>query len=150
LSRPNGAADLIEIKDDGGRPLYRQQSRASRRPRFAGSRPLRTRIALYVIAALLIAAHFLRGGNFVAVALCLATPLLFLVRRRWSLLVLQGLAFAAAGIWLMTALHLAAERQFFGEPWMRATAILAAVAAVSLLAGGLLFAGKFRERYCGR
>ncbi len=111
---------------------------------------MRTRIALYIVAALLIAAHFLRGGDVIAVAVCLATPLLFLVRRPWSLLVLQGLAFAAAGIWLAQAWHLAAERALFGQPWLRGAAILIGVAAVSMLAGGLLGGSRFQARYCGR
>ena len=78
------------------------------------------RISLYVVAALLIAAHFLRLGNMVGVALCLATPLLFLVRRRWSLLLLQGLAYARRRVWLATAWQVAAERLSFGQPWLRA------------------------------
>jgi hypothetical protein len=103
-----------------------------------------------MLAALLIAAHFLRGGDLIAAAVCLATPLLFLVRRRWSLFVLQGLAFAAAGVWLETAWDLVAVRQLLGEPWMRAAAILAGVAAVTLVAGGLLCGSLFQARYCGR
>ena len=103
------------------------------------------RISLYVVAALLIAAHFLRVGNLVGVALCLATPLLFFVRQRWSLLLLQILAYAAAGLWLWTAWQVAMERMAFGQPWLRAAAILVAVAAVSTLAGVLL-----RSRSCRR
>ena len=108
-----------------------------------------TRIGFYVIAAMLIAAHFLRGGDFIAAALCLATPLLFLVRRSWSPLVLQGLAFAAAGVWLEAAWRLATVRQLLGEPWLRGTAILVGVAAVSMLAGALLSGRRVRTRYCG-
>jgi len=110
---------------------------------------LRTRIALYVVAALLIAAHFLRGGDLVAAILCAATPLLFLVPRRWSLFVLQGLAFAAAGVWLEAAWRLVTVRQQLGEPWLRGVAILVGVAAVSMLAGALLSGGRFQTRYCG-
>ncbi len=108
------------------------------------------RIVLYVIATWLVAAHFLRAGNLVLTALCLLTPLLFFVRRRWSLLVLQWLAYGAAVIWLWTAWHLAVERRFFGQPWLRAAAILVAVAAVSVLAGLLLRSTIFRARYRGR
>lgn len=72
-----------------------------------------SRILLYVVAA----AHFLRVGNMVAVALCLATPLLFLVRRRWSLLILQWLAYVAAAVWLATAWQIVDMRVAFGEPW---------------------------------
>jgi hypothetical protein len=96
------------------------------------------RIALYIIVSLLIAAHFLRLGNTIAVALCLAAPLLFLVRQRWSLLLLQGLAYAAAAVWLATAWEISATRWSLGEPWLRAAAILVAVAAINMLAGGLL------------
>lgn len=96
------------------------------------------RISVYVLAALLIAAHFLRFGNLLGVAICLAAPLLFLARRRWSLLLLEGLAYVAAIIWLWTAWQIAMERSPFGQPWLRAALILGAVAAVSALAGGLL------------
>ena len=96
------------------------------------------RIALYIIVSLLIAAHFLRMGNTIAVALCLAAPLLFLVRQRWSLLLLQWLAYVAAAVWLATAWEIVATRWSLGEPWLRSAAILLAVAALNMLAGGLL------------
>ncbi len=99
---------------------------------------------------MLIAAHFLRDGNLIGVVLCLAAPLLFLVRRRWSLLAMQGLAFVAAGLWLGAAWHLMAVRQLVGEPWLRGTAILVAVAVFSILAGALLAGARFQTRYCGR
>jgi hypothetical protein len=105
------------------------------------------RISLYVIAALLIAAHFLRVGNMIGVVLCLATPLLFLVRRRWSLLLLQGLAYGAAAVWLVTAWQIASERWSFGQPWLRAAAILIVVAVISALAGFLLRSQSLQGRY---
>ena len=105
------------------------------------------RITLYVTAALLIAAHFLRVGNVFAVALCLAAPLLFLVRQHWSVLLLQGLAYAAAVAWLAIAWEIVATRWSSGEPWLRAAAILLAVAAFNMLAGGLL---RSRTWYGGR
>ncbi len=108
------------------------------------------RLSLYIVAALLIAAHFLRDGNLIGVALCLAAPLLFLVRRRWSLLVLQGLAFVAAGLWLGAAWHLVAIRQLLGQPWVRGATILVGVAAFSILAGAVLAGARFQTRYCGR
>jgi len=105
------------------------------------------RVSLYVVAALLIAAHFLRFGNLPAAALCLAVPLLLLVRRAWTLMLLQGLAFAAAAIWLFTAWQIAEERWALGQPWLRATIILAGVAVVTALAGVLLQSEGMRERY---
>jgi hypothetical protein len=105
------------------------------------------RISFYILAALLIAAHFLRVGNFIGVTFCVTTPLLFLVRQRWSLLLLQAMAYVAAAVWLLTAWQIAAERLSFGQPWLRAALILVAVAAVSALAGGLLRSRSLEERY---
>jgi hypothetical protein len=109
-----------------------------------------TRITLYIVAVLLIAAHFLRFGNYVAVALCLATPLLFLVRQRWSLLLLQGLAYVAGVIWLATAWQIVHMRLAFGQPWLRAAAILVVVAAITALAGVLLRSHSLQVRYPDR
>ncbi|MGO9007800.1 MAG: hypothetical protein ACLQIQ_19275 [Beijerinckiaceae bacterium] len=105
------------------------------------------RIVLYVIAACLMAAHFLRTGSLIATGLCLAAPALFLVRRHWSLLLLQWLAYGAAAIWLETAWQIATMRRAFGEPWLRAALIMVAVAAFSVLAGVLLRGTTLRERY---
>ncbi len=108
------------------------------------------RITLYIIAALLISAHFLRMGNVIGVALCLAVPALFLVRERWILLLLQWLAYVAAVIWLATAWQLVALRWSLGRPWHLAAVILVTVAVVSVLAGGLLHSRTLRLRYRGR
>jgi hypothetical protein len=108
------------------------------------------RISIYVVAALLIAAHFLRDGNWLGVAICLAAPLLFIARRRWSLQLLEGLAYVAAIVWLWTAWELAMERSALGQPWLRASLILGVVAAVSALAGGLLRSKAMQLRYRDR
>ncbi len=108
------------------------------------------RITLYTAATLLLAAHFLRVGDIIATAACLAVPGLFLVRQRWSLLLLQGLAYIAAAIWLATAWQVVAIRWSLGRPWHLAAVILVSVAAVSVLAGGLLQSSTFQLRYRGR
>jgi len=99
---------------------------------------MRVRISLYVFAALLIAAHFLRAGNVPVAALCLMTPLLFFLRRPWTLPLLQGLAYGAAVVWLWTAWELVAVRRSANQPWTLAAAILFTVAALSALSGMLL------------
>jgi hypothetical protein len=108
------------------------------------------RITLYVIASWLVAAHFLRTGSLVPTALCLAAPALFFVRRRWSLLLLEGLAYAAAILWLGTAWQLVALRLSFDRPWLLGAVILVTVAAVSVLAGILLRGATPQRRYRGR
>ncbi len=105
------------------------------------------RIVLYIIASWLMAAHFLRTGSLIPTTLCLVTPALFFVRQRWSLLVLQGLAYAAAVIWLGTAWQIVAMHRVFGQPWLLSAFILVTVAAFSVLAGLLLHSETLRERY---
>ncbi len=105
------------------------------------------RISLFVVAALLLGAHFLRAGNLALVALCLAAPLMFLHRRRWSLIVLQLLAYGAAATWIAVAIELVRQRQQLGQPWTIATVILGTVALFTFLAGMLLNSRAINRRY---
>lgn len=105
------------------------------------------RLVLFILAALLTAAHFLRAGNYAMVALSVATPLLFLYRKPASLVLLQLAAYGATANWLMTALLLVQMRQQIGRPWTVAALILGTVALLTLLAGVLLNARVMRERY---
>jgi hypothetical protein len=105
------------------------------------------RISLFVIAALLLGAHFLRAGNLAMLALCVAAPLLFLWRRRWSLVLLQFLAYCAAGTWVAVAVQLVQMRQQMGQAWTAAVIILGSVGLFTVLAGLLLNSRAIRERY---
>ncbi len=96
------------------------------------------RLSLYVLASWVLAAHFLRQELLLSVLVCVAMPLLFLVRRRWSRVVLQSFLYGAAVLWAFTAAQLADERIAAGLPWQRAAAILVMVGLVSLCAGLLL------------
>ena|SRR5487761_2577042 len=108
---------------------------------------MRLRISLFVVAALLLGAHFLRAGHLMLVVLCLAAPLLFLWRNRWSLMLLQFLAYCAAGTWIGLAIELVQLRQRWGQPWAVAAIILGAVALFTLLAGLLLNSRAIEARY---
>lgn len=81
------------------------------------------------------------------VTLCLAAPLLFFYRKRWSLIVLQVLAYCAAGTWIAVAIQLVQTRQQLGQPWTVAAIILGSVALFTLLDGLLLNSRAIRERY---
>lgn len=105
------------------------------------------RVSLYVLAALLFGAHFLRDGNLVATGLSLCAPLLLLHRRRWVLAVLQVLAYAAAATWLSVGAGLVHARQEQGRSWTLALAIIVAVALVTLAAGLLLNSRAVKDRY---
>ncbi|NDP48943.1 MAG: hypothetical protein GZ085_11275 [Sulfuriferula multivorans] len=104
------------------------------------------RIILFVIAASLLGAHFFRAGNVLLVALCLATPLLFLFKKRWSLILLQFTAYCATGVWLWAAFQLVEFRQLVGQPWTAAAIILCTVALFTLVSGLLMNSRCMRER----
>ena len=107
------------------------------------------RISLYVTAALLLGAHFLRAGNMAMVVLCAAAPLLFLYRRRWSLIGLQFLAYCAAGTWISVAMQLVQVREQLAQSWTVAAMILGTVALFSTVAGLLLNSRAIKDRYPG-
>lgn len=105
------------------------------------------RICLYALAALLLGAHFLRGGDMVMVALCLLAPFAFLYRHRWSLILLQIAAYGAAAAWVNTALRLVQMKQQAGRPWTATALILGVVVLFTLLAGLLLNSRVMTQRY---
>jgi len=111
---------------------------------------LAIRVILYVVAAALLGAHFYRAGDYLLVGLCVATPLCFLIRNLWSLILLQFAAYSAAAIWIATALQLVIYRQQLGRPWTAAAIILAGVALLSLVSGLLLNSSGLRDHYRNR
>jgi len=74
-------------------------------------------------------------------------PLLLLIRKRWSLIIVQLSAYVAAGVWLSTAILLVQERMISARPWSGAVIILCSVALFSVFAGFLLNSRKVKERY---
>ena len=109
--------------------------------------PLVTAVVMVALAALLIAAHFLRAMNMPMVALSLAAPLLLLWRRRWSLIVVQLLAYLAAARWIATAIELIDLREQMGRPWTTTAIILGSVALFTVVSGLLLNGRAVRGRY---
>jgi hypothetical protein len=105
------------------------------------------RVTLYALAALLLGAHFYRAGNFLLVALCVAAPFLFLHRKRWSLILLQVLAYGAATTWLEATMQLIDVRRQIGQPWTAAAIILGAVALFTIVTGLLLNSRAIAHRY---
>lgn len=105
------------------------------------------RITLVIIAVLLLAAHFLRQSEFILLVLCVLTPLLFLVRKRWSLFALQMLMYLGAIIWTSTTVQIVQERLSSGEPWVRLIIILGAVILFTVGAGLLLNSSVIKDKY---
>lgn len=101
-------------------------------------------IVMTVVSALLIAAHFLRSGPYVLVAVGALFPLLLMFKSRIALRVVQFLLILSAAEWIRTLASIALLRQALGEPWIRMAVILGVVAAFSLASAVLL--GHARRR----
>ena len=110
---------------------------------------MRLRIGLYIGAAILLGAHFLRGGDLAGLALCLAAPFLFFWRSRWSLYALQLLAYVACAVWIGVAIEIVQMRMQLDQRWTAAALILGAVTLYTLIAGLLLNSHALRARYAG-
>jgi hypothetical protein len=105
------------------------------------------RIMPIIVAAFLLSAHFLRESNWAAMIVCLLAPTLLLVKKRWSLMLLQGLAYLGAGIWVWTTISLMQQRLAFGEPWLRLVVILGVVILFTVWAGLLLNTKPVKKNY---
>ncbi len=98
------------------------------------------------LAALLLAAHFLRSGATGLVAVCLLAPLLLVSRRRWVLHAVSAMLAAGAAVWVHTGFELANARMAHGLPWLRLVVILGVVAALTGAAAIALRGRTARER----
>lgn len=100
---------------------------------------------LAVLACVVLAAHFLRRAAgagapvlYAPVLVCLALPLLLLVRKTWGVLVLRLALAAGVVVWITAALAIRRERMAEGRPAGKAMVILGSVAAVTALAALVL------------
>ena len=108
---------------------------------------MKLRIIPIFLAAVLVAAHFLRSYSFLPMAISLLAPVLLLVKKRWSLVTLQALAFLAALIWLITLYGIIQQRIFEGRSWAASAIILGVVTLFTLWSGWVLNAPQVKERY---
>jgi len=87
-----------------------------------------------ILALLLLAAHFYRGGLMVPAIASLVLVALLFIRSRWASLVLQVALALGTLEWLRTAWALASHRAALGQPYGRLLMILGMVAALTALA----------------
>ena len=102
-----------------------------------------------ILSFLLLAAHFYRAGVVPLSALCIALPLLLLLRQAWVPRLFQFLLVLGALEWLRALYGFVAMRIAFGEPWTRLALILGAVALFTGLSGLVFRNRSLRGRYSG-
>ena len=86
-----------------------------------------------LLAAALMAAHFMRAGEPGLALTSALSPWLLVTRRRWAARALQLLLLGGGLIWLQTLLGLVQLRLTLGQPYLRLAIILGAVMPVSFL-----------------
>ena len=105
------------------------------------------RLLPVIISFLLLGAHFYRAGWGVLAGLCVAFPLLLLLRKSWVPGVFQALLVLGALEWLRTLYVFAAMRIAFEQPWGRLALILGAVALFTALSGWVFRSRALKSLY---
>jgi len=105
------------------------------------------RLIPLIISWLILAAHFLRYGNFVLAGVCLAVPLSLLIQKRAVLNTVQWLTFGGVLLWIKIGIDLVTFRLAIHVDYTRLMIILSAVALFTLGSGLLLYHRSFRKLY---
>jgi len=108
---------------------------------------MKSRLIPLILAAVVLAAHFLRSSSLVPMLLCLAAPFLLLIKKRWVLRTLQALTVVSALIWMVALSGIIQERIFEGRSWTASALILGVVAVFTLFSGWLLNSPKIKDNY---
>ncbi len=103
-----------------------------------------------LLSCLLLGAHFLRGGHTIMMTVCLAFPLLLLVRRPWIPQLMQLGMFLGSLVWVQTLYVQASLRHARGIPVTRYVAIMAAVTLFTGVSALVFMLPALRRRYGGR
>ncbi|MGZ8272858.1 MAG: hypothetical protein ACXWUM_03015 [Burkholderiaceae bacterium] len=98
-------------------------------------------------AAILLAAHFYRAGQFLLASLAVAALVLLAIPRAWAARALQLVLVAGALEWLRALAMFASARMATGQPYLRLTLILLAVAAFTAASASVFRQSTLRRRY---
>jgi len=97
-----------------------------------------------ILSLLLLAAHFLRGGNSVLVGAALALIAALGVRRAWVARIVPAALLLGAAEWARTLIVLAGTRQQAGMPAARMALILGGVALFTALSALIFRSARVR------
>ncbi len=100
-----------------------------------------------VLSVVVLAAHFLRYGNYIGVACSLALFALMFLRTAWATRVVQAALVLGALEWGWTLYRLAEMRAAMGESATRMTIIIGSVALVTLISAALFQTRALRSVY---
>ena len=99
------------------------------------------------MSLLLLAAHFLRYGNILFMAISLLAIPLLAIRKKWIVLLFRILLFLGTIEWVRTIWDLVAIRMEFGKPYLRMAVILGVVAVFTFLSAFVFNSKRLRNRF---
>jgi hypothetical protein len=108
---------------------------------------MRALLLLPVLALTLLGAHFYRASAWALVLPCALLVLLLAWPRAWVARLVQAALVLGAGEWLWTAFLLVQQRLALGQPWLRLSIILGAVAVFTAAAALVFRNAALRARY---
>ncbi len=100
-----------------------------------------------ILSCLLLAAHFMRAGNYGLMAVFALLPFLMISKRRWVAIVIPVMLFVGVAVWIETIVQVASVRLQIGQDWMRMAIILGSVILFTAGSALLFFTKKFKARY---
>jgi hypothetical protein len=100
-----------------------------------------------VLSLFILAAHFLRAGWIVGVAICMAALVALSIPRRWSMRAVQILLILGTLEWLRVTYFFVGIRAANGLAWTRLAVILGFVAGFTALSAILFETRRVRRRY---
>jgi hypothetical protein len=104
-------------------------------------------LAAPALAIILLAAHFLRAGNRVAIAVCAVMLGLLFVPRRRAARTIQAALVLGAIEWLRLTVGLVLARQATGVPFLRLALILGGVALFTAISALVFESRRCRIRF---
>ena len=104
-------------------------------------------LAAPALAFVVLAAHFLRASNGVAIVICAVMIALLFVRRGWAARTMQVALLLGAIEWLHLAVVLVLARQAMGEAFLRLAFILGGVALFTALSALVFRTEQLRGRF---
>ena len=99
------------------------------------------------ISALLMGAHFLRGGALFLAVVSLLFPVFLFFRHPWAVRLVQTILVLGALEWIRTMILLAVYRYAAGQEWIRLVIILGAVAVFTGASSLVFLFQSLRTRY---
>ncbi len=105
------------------------------------------RIIVVVLSYILFWAHLSRHHLDPWSYLVLFIPLLFLVKHRWALRVMEYVLYLATVSWIYTTVQIAMERVHSGEPYIRFLIIMIAVIIYTVFSALVLRSRVWEPRY---